>query len=41
MYIKEINTSELKKKFIKKIFLKFEFFKSIISNRELIFILKY
>ena len=41
MCIKEINTSKLKERLIKKIFLKFEFSKSIINNRELIFILKY
>ncbi len=41
IYIEEINTSKLKERLIKKIFLKFKFFRSIISNRELIFILKY
>ncbi len=41
MCIKEINTFKLKKKLIKKIFSKFKFFKSIISDRELMFILKY
>ncbi len=39
--IKEINASKLKERLIKKIFLKFEFFRSIISNRRLIFISKY
>ncbi len=39
--IKEINTSKLKEKLIKKIFLKFRFSRSIISDRKLIFTLKY
>ncbi len=37
----EINASELKEKLIKKIFSKFRFSRSIISDKELIFILKY
>jgi len=41
MCIKEIDTSKLKKRLIKKIFLKFKFSRSIISDRESIFILKY
>jgi len=39
--IEEINASKLKEKLIKKVFLKFEFLRFIISNRRLIFILKY
>ncbi len=41
MYIKEIDAFKLKERLIKKIFSKFRFSKSIISNRRLIFILKY
>ncbi len=37
----EINASKFKKRLIKKIFLKFEFSKSIISNKRSTFILKY
>ena len=37
----EINASKLEERLIKKMFLKFRFSRSIISNRELIFILKY
>ncbi len=39
--IKEINAFKLKERLIKKIFLKFKFFKSIINNKELMFTLKY
>ncbi len=39
--IKEINTSKLKERLIKKVFLKFEFLRFIINNRGLTFILKY
>ncbi len=41
MCIKEINASKLKERLIKKMFLKFKFLKSIISDRRLMFILKY
>ncbi len=41
IYIKEIDAFKLKERLIKKIFLKFEFSRSIISDKELIFILKY
>jgi len=39
--IKEINASELNERLIKKIFSKFRFSRSIINDRELMFILKY
>jgi len=40
-YIKEIDASELKERLIKKIFSKFRFLRFIISDRRLMFILKY
>ncbi len=41
MCIKEIDASKLKERLIKKIFLKFKFFRFIINDKELMFILKY
>ncbi len=41
IYKKEIDAFKLKKRFIKKMFLKFKFSRFIISDKELMFILKY